>query len=202
VYQVHRILTDIGKRAAPAATFLVLFCVMTQAPAEQAPHVHGHGELNVAFEGEVLSMELRVPAHDVVGFEHAPSTDAERQAVESKLAELADAKRWFVPSEEAGCTLHGLSLTLGGMSRRSGDLDADHAAHGHAHEDQDSDGEGHSDLEGQYLFACSAPARLRSLKVHVLDALRADAELEANIVTEVHQARTAIESGDVGLRLR
>lgn len=41
-------------------------------------HVHGIGELNVAIDGEALLVELISPAMDLVGFEHAPRTEAQR----------------------------------------------------------------------------------------------------------------------------
>ena len=53
-----------------------------------APHVHGHGTLNIAIEDKRVSMELEVPGMDIVGFEHAPSTDDQKAAVEKAKARL------------------------------------------------------------------------------------------------------------------
>ena len=56
---------------------------------ELGPHQHGHGTLNIAIEGGRVSMELDVPGADIVGFEHAPSTKAQRTAVDKAKAQLA-----------------------------------------------------------------------------------------------------------------
>ena len=47
---------------------------------ELGPHQHGHGTLNIAIEGERVSMELDVPGADIVGFEHAASTADQKAA--------------------------------------------------------------------------------------------------------------------------
>ena len=44
-------------------------------------HEHGAAILNVAIADESLSIEYRTPAANIVGFEHAPSTEAQVQAV-------------------------------------------------------------------------------------------------------------------------
>src|SRR5258708_3075099 len=50
---------------------------------------HGRGHLNIAVEGNKVSMELEVPGADIVGFEHAAKTDREKAAVETAKTQLA-----------------------------------------------------------------------------------------------------------------
>ena len=60
-------------------------CAALPASAEEhrqlGAHVHGHGRLNIAIEGNTISMELEVPGMDIVGFEHEPSTPEQKAAV-------------------------------------------------------------------------------------------------------------------------
>ena len=41
-------------------------------------HVHGHGELLIAKEGNEMQLQFSLPAADLLGFEHAPETKSER----------------------------------------------------------------------------------------------------------------------------
>ena len=72
-----------------------LLCAAFPVNAEEArrelgPHQHGHGRLNIAIEGSRVSMELEVPAHDIVGFEHQPNTPEQKAAIEKAKTTLAD----------------------------------------------------------------------------------------------------------------
>ena len=48
---------------------------------EAGAHAHGHGKVNIAIEGQRLSIELEAPGADIVGFEHEAKTAAEKAAV-------------------------------------------------------------------------------------------------------------------------
>jgi hypothetical protein len=50
-------------------------------------HEHGNARLNLDQEADSLMLELEVPAGDLVGFEHLPTTDDER----AKVAKVAEA---------------------------------------------------------------------------------------------------------------
>ena len=72
---------------------------------ELGPHVHGHGTLNIAIEDKRVSMELEVPGMDIVGFEHAASTDDQKAAVEKAKARLEKPLGVFSLPAAAGCTV-------------------------------------------------------------------------------------------------
>lgn len=55
-------------------------------------HEHGVAQLNVALDGKTLELELDSPAMNLVGFEHAASTDADKAAVAKARAQLEN--RW------------------------------------------------------------------------------------------------------------
>lgn len=61
------------------------------------PHVHGAGTLQLVLEGGRLSAELRLPAINVVGFEHVPSDAKQEEAVKKAVALLQDARQVLTP---------------------------------------------------------------------------------------------------------
>ena len=120
-----------------------------RAHREHAAHEHGHGVLEVVFEGKMLAIGLRVPAVNVVGFEHAPETDAQKHAVEEAVARFRAGEKLFVLPAQAKCKATHLDVELAGMDDRA------HAGHGgheqhakdeHGHEKASE--ESHAELEG------------------------------------------------------
>lgn len=51
-------------------------------------HHHGQGTLDIATEGQNLRADLVLPAHDVLGFEHAARTSQEKRHVQDAQAKL------------------------------------------------------------------------------------------------------------------
>ena len=56
-----------------------------------AAHEHGVAVLRVVSEGATLMIEFVSPLDNLVGFEHAPRTDAQRTALRAAQARLRDA---------------------------------------------------------------------------------------------------------------
>ncbi|MGC9456271.1 MAG: DUF2796 domain-containing protein [Halothiobacillaceae bacterium] len=120
-----------------------------------AAHEHGAARLNVALDGQVLFMELMVPAHDIVGFEHRPTNDQQRAAVTEAIKQLSGSEALLALPERAGCRLETAEvrtpLASNGYGHQSEDdaghdKDAHAAAEHHAqrHEHDDHAHEHHS----------------------------------------------------------
>lgn len=153
-------------------------------------HVHGAANLAMALDGNVLSVELETPLHNLLGFEHAPETDAQTTTVETTESLLADPGARFTFTPEAGCVADPVEpINLFSDVDHSHD-DHDHGhdeEHDHSHDDHDPD-EGHDhghDHEGEehhhdeehdhadgsehahkdavisYSFQCTEPEQLR-----------------------------------------
>jgi len=169
-------------------------------------HVHGIATLNVAVDGSQLLIELDSPAMNIVGFEHPPRTEEQREAVDQAKELLADAERLFLPSPAAQCTLARADVLLDLGERESGAGDAADGAHdhgdGHEHEhehehdnDNDkehehehdahhgSDGAVHADGHGDYAFDCARPERLTELDVRVFARLPGIEQLRVQVIT-------------------
>ena len=64
-------------------------------------------KLDVAVEPSRVTLELDTPLDNLLGFERAPRTDAERQQADAAVAKLKAAAGLFRIDNAAGCTLPG-----------------------------------------------------------------------------------------------
>ncbi len=178
-------------------------------------HEHGHGTLALVVEGEELVIELRVPGVNVVGFEHEPSTDAQRQAVSDALAVFSRAEELFEPSPGAECEVEEVEVALGEVEHHEGEHDdhddrhGDDHKHSHGHDEDKQAGEehheheeeAHNELHAEYHFHCHEPGKLEKVTVRVFEHLRDAEELEAQVVTPSLQAAVELEPGDTVISL-
>ena len=214
--------------ALPMLVAGAAFAASEDGHREHGAHEHGRGTLDVALEGEELVVELRMPAVNVVGFEHAPGTDAEREAVRQALARFEDPAAVLVPSPDAECEPEGVEAGFPGMgpggSRehhdedehdheheedgRAGNKDEDeHHEHEHdehhddEHEPGESGAEAHSELHATYRFHCHAPERLDRIQVHVFELLHDAEEIEVRVVTPTLQKAMDLHPGETVVEL-
>lgn len=117
-------------------------------------HEHGVGRLNASLEGEILELELESPAMNLVGFEHAATSAADKAKVAAVRAKL-EKPAALINLADAKCTLEQKVL----QSPLFGD-EPDHEEP--ADEDGDEHHE-HSEIHAQYRFRCVAPGSLTHL---------------------------------------
>ena len=174
---------------------LVLAClpmtVVRAAAPEAEPgftqlgaHVHGKVVVNLALEGNTLRVELDAPAINVVGFEHAPRTEAERRAV-------AIVDRWLASGAGILGVPAAARCALGKVEYQPPKLADDHEA-GHDHEPGHEDGADHADYEASYTFTCANPAALAWSELWLVQRLRRVAEIELNLVTPQAQSQRTL----------
>ena len=203
----------IFKRTAASGWMLFLVCSLAGAALsasedehrEHGAHEHGRGTLDIAVEGEELVVEFRIPAVNVVGFEHAPRDDAEREAVRRALAPFQDAASLLVPSIEAECELETLHAGLWSMDlEEAGEGEAhgheEHEHGEHEHEEEEHADEAHSELRATYHFHCHAPEELSVMEVRAFEHLLDADEIDVRVVTpgtqramELHPPETRVE---------
>lgn len=181
-----------------------------QASEEQhGAHVHGVGQLNLAWDGEEVEIELIAPGVDIVGFEHAPESAEDKRAVEAAAERLRDASALFAFPAAAGCALEEAEVESGLLEDHDEhdhdehDHDHDHD-HGHEgeHEDEHGHGEGeevHAEFHAHYHFACSRPEALSHLDVGFFDVFPSAQELEVQMVTPRGQDARELTARDARL---
>ncbi|SDZ64733.1 DUF2796 domain-containing protein [Pseudomonas sp. NFIX28] len=126
-------------------------------------HEHGVARLNAALDGQTLELELESPAMNLVGFEHAASTDADKAKVAAVRAQLEKPLALFSLPPAAGCVVaqQELESPLFGDKPDAHDHDEDHGqakdAGGHEHHHE------HSEIHAHYQFTCATPGALKNL---------------------------------------
>ena len=116
-------------------------------------HEHGVASLNAALDGNLLELQLESPAMNLVGFEHAAKSDADKAKVAAAKRELEQPITLFA-LDSGDCKATEVEL----QSPLFGDAD-----HGHDHDhDHDHEGE-HSDIRAHYRFECTKANELKQL---------------------------------------
>lgn len=117
-------------------------------------HEHGVASLNAALDGNVLELQLESPAMNLVGFEHAAKSDADKAKVAAAKRELEQPITLFaLNSGDCKTTEVELESPLFGEADHDHDHDHDH----HAHEGE------HSDIHAHYRFECAKANELKQL---------------------------------------
>ena len=124
-------------------------------------HVHGAWELFAALDGAQLSVTVKGPIVDILGFETRPASDQERAAVVALTERLEPAESMVSIDPRANCALTApVAVALPkGFAGEDEKADDDHA-HTHDHHDIHD-----SDIELTYTFTCQSPNRLNAITI-------------------------------------
>lgn len=176
--------------------------LMSTAHAQHAHGAHEHGvaHLSVAIEGPELVIELSTPLDNLVGFEHAPATAAQRAALADAEARLGQGAELFVLPAAAGCGLAETVLESPSPLRAGKEQPAAHD-HDHDHDHGADALEGHADLIATYRFECARPAALDALRVELFQAFPRLRELRAVRAAEGGQGAAVLKPGAAVLLL-
>jgi hypothetical protein len=163
---------------------------------QHGTHEHGVASLNLAIEGPVIELELDSPAMNLVGFEHAPKSDAERETLDQTLDLLADGMRLFQWPAEAGCRLEDARVQSPLMPESAAsptpDSDHDHD-HGPA-------GGVHADIRATYRFQCADPAEVTRVGVLLFGRFPGTERLRVQYVAPAGQGAVDLTPADPVLR--
>lgn len=137
-------------------------------------HAHGKGEMELTVQGSSIRGVFRTPMDSLLGFEHAPKTDAQRKAVESLKSRLADPSRFFVPTPAAQCTPRAAEASSTLFTGKVAD--------------------GHSDLEYRFGFDCANVAQLKGLEAVLFADYPRLHQIRAQVVTEKAQRSSTLRN--------
>lgn len=155
---------------------------VTQAAQAAQPHEHGVARLDVAVDAGRVSIELDTPLDNLLGFERAPRTDAERDKATALVARLRAADSLFRIDAAAGCTLLKVDLV-------SAPLQLGNAAAGAAASPAASE---HSDLNAVFEFRCKNGTRAGFVEVGLFEAFAALKRIELQVVTPRGQLKATL----------
>lgn len=178
-------------RSCAAMLGAVAIAVLSMGPAlgqSRGAHVHGIGGLDIVVEGSRVEMELELSGRDVVGFEHAPSTQAQKHAVRDAAGKLKDHARLFRFPGDADCG-------GGEASVESALLDDGHGhGHGHGH-----DGE-HAAFHIQYILDCANPEALDGVDLLIFEAFPAIEAIKVRVISPRGQSAREVHADSARVR--
>lgn len=158
------------RRLLLALPFALLPLAVAQAADEHnhehgslGAHEHGVGRLNAALDGQTLELELESPAMNLVGFEHAATTDADKAKVAAARTKLENPLVLFNLPAAAGCKVATQTLESPLFGDKPDADDHDDDDHAEADKDGHEHHHDHSEIHAHYQFSCAAPGALKTL---------------------------------------
>ena len=108
-------------------------------------HQHGHANLSLVVENNQVMIEFESPAMNLVGFEHAPSTDSDKKLVAAALDQLHHPEELFVIKGKGQCEWQDtkVSTSMAGVDEHHDEHHGEH--HDDEHHDDHHDDEHHDD---------------------------------------------------------
>jgi hypothetical protein len=138
-------------------------------------HEHGVGRLNAALDGQTLELELESPAMNLVGFEHAANSDADKAKVAAVRAQLEKPLALFNLPKAADCVVENQELEspLFGDAPEADDEDA-----------KDEHHHDHSEIHAHYQFTCATPAALKTLDLaNIFNTFPATQKIQVQLIS-------------------
>ncbi|WP_458373848.1 DUF2796 domain-containing protein [Pseudomonas laurylsulfatiphila] len=164
--------------------FAILPLAVAHAAAEHdhehgslGAHEHGVGRLDAALDGKTLALELQSPAMNLVGFEHAATSDADKAKVAAARALLEQPLALFNLPKAAGCVVENQELESP-LFGDTPDADDDHdkdAKDEHHHD--------HSEIHAHYQFTCATPDALKTLDLaNIFNSFPATQKIQVQLI--------------------
>jgi hypothetical protein len=135
---------------------LALFVAPMLAYATGKAHVHGVAKLDIAVEAKKITVQLESPLDNLLGYERAPRTDAERKQADALVAKLKAAETMFRIDPAAQCTLAKVELASSALKLGQ----------------PDPSEEGHADIDGSFEFNCTDATKAAFIEVGLFEFAR------------------------------
>ncbi|MFT5117198.1 MAG: hypothetical protein ACI9NY_000727 [Kiritimatiellia bacterium] len=178
------------------------------------PHVHGNATLFIAIEQQRILLEMESPAANILGFEHAPSTTAQKKKLKDSIATLSQYSN-LIQFSNISC--QQISDDVEAPFGKNNDTDhnddshhnkQDHAEHptkdhsnehSHEHEKQGSE---HSDFHVHYVLECDAPLTNQSATITAFSAFKGFEKIKVNWLTDKQQGSQTLTPTDTRLNFK
>ena len=186
-----------------ALSALAVMPANAQETRQLDAHEHGVGQLDIAFDGQIIAMELHAPGADIVGFEYAAESDEDHAKIDAAVATLAQPLDLFVLPEAAGCSVVQASAELEGEEAHD-DHNEEHE--GEDHDEHDDDGHddeaGHTEFHAEYLLTCANPAAVTDITFAYFDVFPNALEVEVQAISDKGATSFEVECDAPALDLR
>ena len=188
--------------AALAALWSAVPVAAEESRRDLAAHEHGRGALAIAVENNAVWMELEAPGADIVGFEHAAESEADKAAVEAAKQALSRPLALFALPDGAGCAVADAQVALLREDDAHEDDHDDHADEHHDHDGEREDahddehgeeGPQHAEFHAEYRLDCADAGAIDSIGFAYFEAFPGAESLSVTIVSDKGQTALEVE---------
>lgn len=137
---------------------------------QQRPHVHGVATLQITQDKDIVSIDLQSPLANLLGFEHAPHTAEQKQAVQMMIKQVSHPENLFVLTPAAQCMSAPVTI-------KAPALNLDTSLKNEPGEDYH-----HSEIEVSVTFHCQNPEALATMETKFFTVFPNTHRLEAQMV--------------------
>lgn len=171
---------------------------------ELGAHQHGHGELNIAIDGNKIALEFEAPGADIAGFEHEAKSEKDKATIKQAIATLEKPLALFKAPDAAQCKVSEAKVELEMEEHhhdghdehdehgKSDDHDHDHEKKADDHDHEKHEGEAgakHSAFHAEYVLECGAPAEFKSLTLDYFAAFKGAEGLTIEVIAPKGQSK-------------
>ena len=171
--------------------FIVLVClfvsfdILAQVARQKDSHEHGAAIIKMVMEDEKLQIEFEVPSESLIGFEHFPKSQSNRENFNKAIKVLSDPSKLFSQPIKAECLLVGMNV--------SQSLFSNEEEHGH---DESEKSEIHSEFKSNYYWNCQHLDEIDSIGTQLMSFFPRIEEIRVNWISNNGQGSLELESKD------
>ena len=163
----------------------VSFDILAQVARQKDSHEHGAAIIKMVMEDEKLQVEFEVPSESLIGFEHFPKSQSNRDNFNEAIKILSDPSRLFSKPTKAECLLVGMNV--------SQSLFSNEEEHGH---DESEKSEIHSEFKSNYYWNCQHLDEIDSIGTQLMSLFPRIEEIRVNWISNNGQGSLELESKD------
>ena len=180
--------------------FIVLVClfvsfdILAQVARQKDSHEHGAAIIKMVMEDEKLQIEFEVPSESLIGFEHFPKSQSNRENFNKAIKILSDPSKIFSQPIKAECLLVGMNVSQSLFSseeEHGHDESEKEDEHGH---DESEKSEIHSEFKSNYSWNCQHLDEIDSIGTQLMSFFFGIEEIRVNWISNNGQGSLELES--------
>ena len=171
----------------------VSFDILAQVSRQKDSHEHGAAIIKMVMEEERLQVEFEVPSESLIGFEHFPKSQSNRENFNEAIKILSDPSKLFSKPIKAECLLVGMNVSQSLFSREEEHGDEAEEEHDH---DESEKSEIHSEFKSNYYWNCQHLDEIGSIGTQLMTFFPKIDEIQVKWISNNGQGALELESED------
>ena len=185
----------------------VSFDILAQVARQKDSHEHGAAIIKMVMEEERLQVEFEVPSESLIGFEHFPKSQSNRENFNEAIKILSDPSKLFSQPIKAECLLVGMNVSQSLFSseeEHGHDESEKEEEHGHDESEKEEEhghdesekSEIHSEFKSNYYWNCQHLDEIDSIGTQLMSFFPRIEEIRVNWISNNGQGSLELESED------